>query len=651
MTTGAAGNKAANSTPPASNEANSAAGTTVSGTFKTKKSGTVQICVNKTPQVPWQSVTDGKFSVALPSLKDGTMVTAQWVNLAANGSVSSFGPVSDARIVGSCAQNVPAQGTAKPPVLTTSVPDSTGAVTFNLTGTKGGTFRLCVNDLPNAKVSIVNANADGQLVDAQGKPVTAPAIGAGLGDVVVAQAVSSIEPDQTGPVSAGVGIGKCSATGTGAVKDKPTVNPVQVGSETVSGKVAKQKSGTIVRVCVGDYQVATAPIDENGNFTVGLQAPVMPGQSVIAQLVMPPDPLAKPPDPPDKFNYALWTKVQPKFAYSDFTATFVGGVEESGFSSQGLNTNGFLSAYARSPFYNGRLHSAAVWGRVRLLSGPLPSNVNVVAALTNPTGTVTTSNLSNVGQVVDYVVGPELRLWQKDRPNGNTERISFYGGAGATTPLTSNQLQYSLAAPPADSQQCFQLVGLYSTYLANGANNTRTNCTLVNSLTRNSVTTVSFAAEGRSNFLTKYGAGVRLTNIYPAKGDQAAYAGSVDLSMGQDQSITGGKFQGVVFRIDTVYPLALGSSPYLYLFGFAAMKTTRNMTSQPIILSTASSVTVPSPSVVVLPLTQPDRDFYRFGVGLNITALFCNLSSKGCSNKSGTSNATGGAADGAAAKN
>jgi hypothetical protein len=582
------------------------------GTVPKATSGRVQLCSGTTlVGAPATVGADGKFKVTLPKVTSGEGVTAQFTNA---DNVS--GPPSTPQLlVGSCLADQ--TKSLQKPTLTRSA-DSTGKITYTGTvqGAKSGSVRICVDGLPTDKTASVQS--DGSF--------TVSGLEVKTGHLVQAQAVNPpVNPTTFGPVSDP----ECSAIGTGDVSTMPTLKQVEVGSQTVSGNVSNKKSGT-VRVCVGDTQVTTAPIDENGNFTAALPKPLGPGNGVVAQLIT---------SPPGTFpiEYALQSKeAKPKYAYSDFTASFVGGVEESGFSSQGLNTNGFLSAYAQSEYYGKGPVSAALWGRIRLLSGPLPSNVNVVAALTNPSGTITTSNLTNVGQVTDYVVGPELRVKQWDRLDGNTERISFFGGVGATTPLASNQLQYSLTAPPNNSQQCFQLVSLYPVYLANGAANPKTNCTLVNPVTQNPIMTISFAPEGRSNFLVKYAAGFRFTHIFPGKGNQADYAGSVDLSVGQDQEITGGRFQGMVFRIDAVYPLALGASPYLYLFGTASMKTTGNMNSAPIILSTASSVTVPSTSVAVLPLTQPNRDFYRFGVGLNISAIFCYLSKTGCSKTSGT---------------
>jgi hypothetical protein len=520
------------------------------------------------------------------------------------------------------------------PTLNPIEADAT-ALKGTVKGATTGTVQICAAGKPLGDPVTVGKDGSFGLTIPSGTKLT-------NGEAIVPQ---YIEPgtdggaDKFGPTSdaSTVLVGDCSKA-TPSTGSAPVLNlsqPDTNGKVTYSGTTDSSASGS-VRICVNHVPNAdakTAPI-KGGKFDGGSNSfKVQANDKVVAQIVSADSPPKYSPLSTEQPVNSAGLVVGPASTSDDnkLVTSFIGGVEQSGFSSQGSNTNGFLSAYARSRFYSSSTLAPALWGRVRLLSGPLPSSVNVVAALTNPAGTITTSNLQNVGQVVDYVIGPELRLKQW----GNTERISLFGGIGATSPLNSGQIQYSLQAPPADSQQCFQLVSRYPTFFANNAKNTSTNCTLVNAVTSASVSTISFAPIDRSDFLMKYGAGLRFTHTYPAKGNQAAYSGSIDISIGQDQSITGGTFHGAVFRLDAVYPLAFGASPYLYLFGSASMKTTKNVNEQPLVLSTAPAPALPLPtSVVVVPLTQPDRDFYRFGVGVNITAIFCKMTTNGCTNNS-----------------
>ncbi len=368
------------------------------------------------------------------------------------------------------------------------------------------------------------------------------------------------------------------------------------------------------------------------------------------------------------------------YYYSCGFTSWIGGVEWSGYSSQTMTTNGFLSFSGRTryvwshqkvstnPAESPSAFGVALWLRVRLLSAPTPSanGVSFSSTLADPTGSITTTQLSNVGQAVDYVGGFELRLHQwndttvctkenadssTNKCNGKTDlgdptsksatRISLILGGGATTPLPANTVVDTFNAPPVNSPQCQAFANLYppssgvaGVYL--NTNTTPTTC-LMNPLDKTDpknpagrpINYVSFTNQDRTNFYPKYGAGFRLTRVFNASGPNSKpYAGSLDLTIGQDQSNSGGRWWGPVMRADGVWPIALGSSSLLYVFGSAAMRTANNKTYPPIILTTpasGSSPMVPGPDVTVLALQVPARDFYRIGLGLNLLDIFCKL--------------------------
>jgi hypothetical protein len=101
----------------------------------------------------------------------------------------------------------------------------------------------------------------------------------------------------------------------------------------------------------------------------------------------------------------------------------------------------------------------------------------------------------------------------------------------------------------------------------------------------------------------------------------------VDLTVGQDEAITGGRLRHFVLRIDGIHPLWYNS--WLYLFGTAAIRLQRNDFRETLILDADSSGAKPSdPNVALLPLKQPNKDFYRIGVGINFTQLLESLKKK-----------------------
>jgi hypothetical protein len=109
--------------------------------------------------------------------------------------------------------------------------------------------------------------------------------------------------------------------------------------------------------------------------------------------------------------------------------------------------------------------------------------------------------------------------------------------------------------------------------------------------------------------------------------------------VGQDESITGGHLHGAVVKVEGVYPLPIKGNAFLYLFGAFSVRTLRNQNYSPLILQPASlsglngtgSTAVPNVNTVVLPLQQPDRDFYRFGIGLDAMCIFTKIFSSSSS--------------------
>jgi hypothetical protein len=620
----------------------------VAGTVPKATDGKVQLCLGSQPLGGAVDVgKDGGFTVPLqnsssPYPKSGDKIQAQYTN--ASG-VS--GPASAPARVDSCAA-LKADGTQSP---TLKFDPSTNTYSGTLPGaTSTDSIQICINDVEKVPAFKVDSPTGNSATFSSKGPAPKP------GDVAVAQKADGTSPNVTyGPVSNELGLGTCSSSWKGDSSNIATLQKPVGDSTVIKGSFASPQSG-MVRICVGDAEAAVVPINSDGTFTAVLAH--TPKQRITAQLIT-----SAISDFPRTYG-APSPGVRPGFLYSDkIVADFVGGVEQSGFSSQISNTNGFLSAFFRSRYFGGDQNVIAptLWGRIRLLSGPLPSatatsgnggtSFNFIGALTNPQGTITSSNLTNVGQVVDYVFGPELRIHQRDREDESTDRLSFVVGVGATTPLASSNIQFSLQAPTANTQQCQQLLTIYPTYFTNVS--TAPGCQLGNlaskttpsgggAPTYTTVTTLSFAPIDRTNFLAKYGAGIRFTHIYPAKGQQPAYAGSIDFAIGQDESITGGRFHGAVFRVDGVYPLAFGASGYLYMFGSASMRLSGNTSSMPLVLGTAPAPSLPlASSVVVLPLQQPNRDFYRFGVGLNLAAIFCKLSTSTSACSSSNANQSG----------
>lgn len=407
----------------------------------------------------------------------------------------------------------------------------------------------------------------------------------------------------------------------------PTLSIVSAAGNTMtySGAVKGAKDGS-VRICINNIPKATASVDSSGKFdggTATLQVNAgdeVTAQSVNASATNTYGPLSDKikmvaqPAAPDHQNQAV--------------AVLIGGVEYSGYSAQSQTTNGFLSLFYQGPFY----HGVTGWGKIRLTSTPQQATNGVVSVISNPTG-LTTYDYSNVGQAIDFLGGPVWRF---------SQYWSLIAAFGAISPLSSQNTPLTFVAPNTGTVECTQLVQRFSP--AAGYNPGLSLNTAPNAKTclAGGYTDIAFANQDRSSFLLKYGGGFR--SIYPWKFGQCAKASdskcstayaALDATIGQDAAVTGGALHKLVFKLDGTLPIPTGNSSWLYLFGSSYIRLQRNQNLPPLILATpASPVTLPSPTVFVLPLRQPNRDYYRIGVGLNVNQLWCKAFGTGCATSS-----------------
>jgi hypothetical protein len=156
-------------------------------------------------------------------------------------------------------------------------------------------------------------------------------------------------------------------------------------------------------------------------------------------------------------------------------------------------------------------------------------------------------------------------------------------------------------------------------------------------ITDNTKTVAAYVLE-RSRFMRKYYAGLRLKAYHFTDRAKATcnpdnpnsceallnlYPGTIDVGFGQDESVTGGKLQHWVFRLDTVYPLPFAQ--YLTLFGSIFSALQKNDASLPATLSlppSANAVALGDPSVALFSAKPASRDYYRLGIAVDLTQVF-----------------------------
>jgi hypothetical protein len=364
------------------------------------------------------------------------------------------------------------------------------------------------------------------------------------------------------------------------------------------------------------------------------------------------------------------------FAWTDCDWQYwvIGGGEESALSSQDSQTNPFVSLFVRAPTDN---RNGSLWLLARFLGAANANNTNnIVAATQSATGSSSTSGLPQVGTAVDYTIGFQHDWFKPSSgsPGKGAFTIGGIVGFGATTPLSAQHATTAYVVPAYGTNECDELLmrfpssgghtGLptqpstpYITTTTTPSGGTATTTTsgpfcIINPVPITTTTTsngststvtvsgaaltdIAFAPEDRNSFLLKYFAGVRLVNRWHNKEGNGAHCASdtpctrtvVDLTLGQDEAITGGMLRHFVGKAEAVFPIPKATS--ISFFGSASLRFSRNQNQSPLILQPAMIVTssptppatisLPSTSTWILPLTQPNRDFYRVGIGIDLT--------------------------------
>lgn len=357
----------------------------------------------------------------------------------------------------------------------------------------------------------------------------------------------------------------------------------------------------------------------------------------------------------------------PAFEDKTFDYILLGGVEQSDLSAQSSVTEGFYDLTMRERFKG---TGGSIWFRSRYLGTPSASSKqNIVAAATDPSGTLTASNLPQSVAAVDYSIGYEARNFSVGETPGELTLNPIFG-IGATTPLSATTVVSGFAVPAYGTNECaqlqqrFMMIKGYSPALPGSGVYDATGdigcvvmpnpaSTTAQPLPGTQIKDIGFSNEDRSAFLLKWGAGVRITDRWFVKvDDDATHCKSdtgcsrltADFTIGQDQAITGGFLRHFVLKADAIIPIL---STGFYFFAASSNRLERNQTLSPLILSpvtlatntatstcTAAATTVcyPSPNVFILPYKQQDRDYYRIGVGIDarkiLTKLFPQIAGK-----------------------
>jgi hypothetical protein len=138
---------------------------------------------------------------------------------------------------------------------------------------------------------------------------------------------------------------------------------------------------------------------------------------------------------------------------------------------------------------------------------------------------------------------------------------------------------------------------------------------------------VVFLPADRTHFYRSYDAGLRLKLYAKDLADnELRFPAMLNLTLGQNEYVTGGKFRSPVLHVGGTLPFPRLDS--VYVFGNFDLGLTLQNGSGPqlelIPAPVTAGVTATSSSVYTISTTQPNRDRYEVGFGVDIFHLFSN---------------------------
>jgi len=289
----------------------------------------------------------------------------------------------------------------------------------------------------------------------------------------------------------------------------------------------------------------------------------------------------------------------------------------------------------RTPEETGpRVPRMGLWGQIRLTATPEQLTATGVLPSTLANRVAQTGTTANLVQSFDFLAGLQGRLFTGNGSflsliPGIRQKTRFYlaGGYGAISPLdaTKENTQFYLIPQAASSQRAL-FEERYGTPPA-------------------SATHIALVPLDRDRFYRQWYAGLRLQTFFCDGEDEHcsrfrnSFPAITDFMIGQSESVTGGSFkrtnangktkQAFVFKIEAFYPLPIREARFIYLYGTAIMKIGGDVrVNSPLLLDPATSIPnindplVYIPPVDLLRAQQPNRDYYKIGVGINLTDFF-----------------------------
>ena len=152
---------------------------------------------------------------------------------------------------------------------------------------------------------------------------------------------------------------------------------------------------------------------------------------------------------------------------------------------------------------------------------------------------------------------------------------------------------------------------------------------------------VAFSLPDRSRFYRRYFVGFRVKTFFFDEGEgkctrdsfkncksAGIFPGSLDLTFGQDETVTRGIPRGIVTTLSADYPFP--GYPSLRIFGAAYLRMHGNVRIPTLALvPSAMPVALNDPTIFIQSVQPGDQDYFRIGFGFDIVQAFKSITKSG----------------------
>lgn len=283
------------------------------------------------------------------------------------------------------------------------------------------------------------------------------------------------------------------------------------------------------------------------------------------------------------------------------------------------------------------------WGDVKVSSYPYTQKSSVATFAPQFAASFGNQNLNKLAQSVEFVSGPEVRLWTTGSRGSITDEsaaarfgLMWFAYFGATGPNNPTDNATVFQAPFAGSTQASLLNEMFP--LPNGG--TYSTCPAPTTPPTPCSNYVAFVPISADRFLQQWGTGIRLYSLYTHKlNGNVSFTtpATIEFSIGENAAVTAGHLHGPVLRVGAMYPFSIGprgSPGSMVIFLFGSVDTAlgmnsfrRTLTLIPALDSNGNPVPVSAAGVTQIPVDPNRRDTYRIGVGIDLVTLWNKLTS------------------------